>query len=82
MHFLYIRNLIFFIKPWSISVIAYYCFVLDKITKYIQDCFIKSIHFFVNNFIGKCFSPIKSINHSSDKFDVCIFVMPHLSIIL
>ena len=60
-----------FIKPWWISIIAYYCFVQYKITKYI-----------VNIFIRKCFLSVKSINRSSGKFNIYIFVMPDLLILL
>ena len=82
LYFFVYKKFDIFIKPWRISIITYYCFVQYKIAKYIQNCFIKSIYFFASIFIGKYFFLIKSINHSYDKFNICILVMPDLSIIL
>ena len=70
----------FVFKQWWISIIAYLCFVCYTINKYIQNYFIKTIYFFVNIFIEKCFLPVNLMNLLSDKLNICIFVMPDLSI--
>ena len=67
------------IKPWVISIVTNYCLMRNKVAQYIKYSAAEDRNFLVNISIEKGSIPVKVSNCPSNRFSICLFVVPDFS---